>query len=854
MVRLPIPGQDDNTWGTILNDFLTVEHNSDGSLKASGTLAAKADDSTTVHNTTNETIAGTKTFSSSPVVPIPTTGSQATNKTYVDSTVSAGAPDASTTTKGLVQLTGDLSGTATTPTLATSANVTSIISANTTVAGAAQKASNLSDLASAPTARTNLGLGTAATHATGDFDAAGAATTVATNAANASNLTSGTVADARLPVTAQAGTLSSTYASVLYGGALGGSDGSGLYPPQTKPQPWVAASDLISQFESGHGWTGSTGFVANDTTDYITGAQSSKVTTSGTGAFKIESPTLALDFTSKQVRCRVKIDDITNVNYMNVWVADDSGYANAYKWFVQGTAGGSNAIISGGTVAQQGWVVIVLNVADAQIIGSPTRTGITKIKFEIARTASAGEVTLHVDEVDFVPEPTSLFPNGAVVICFDDVLGESWAHGKPVLDLYRYRASTFVITDQVGQSGRVTADQLRVMQDEGHEINSHAFTDSDHAASYTGMTAAALDADLRAQKAWLRANGFRGDGTAYPLGQYGSTTDGVPTQTIVQKYFPWARTTAGGTNKPGGTYPIGDPFRIPALSSVTTYSGGFTPAALIGSGVGSLQAVAANHGVKILTFHKVVTGAPGAMTEIALSDFQSIIAEINSLGMAVLTFGEFMTIAASASTSISYGVAAPTPDTKVGAVGAATTVSRSDHTHGRYNATPPDRGWFGWTNDPETAASSTALATSGTVYVFGVHIPDACNITNLVTQITTLGGTLTSGQCFAGIYQGGTLLGATVDQSAVWASPGTTGVKSMAISGGPVAVAAGEIQVAFLFNGTTGPTFPRGNGNAFINTGFASPKYATADTGRTTLPSTLGALTALSVAYCVGVS
>lgn len=33
MARLPAPGEDDGTWGTILNDFLVVEHNPDGTLK-----------------------------------------------------------------------------------------------------------------------------------------------------------------------------------------------------------------------------------------------------------------------------------------------------------------------------------------------------------------------------------------------------------------------------------------------------------------------------------------------------------------------------------------------------------------------------------------------------------------------------------------------------------------------------------------------------------------------------------------------------------------------------------------------------------------------------------------------------
>lgn len=63
MARLPNPGGDDGSWGQILNDFLSVSHASDGTLK-SGAIT-----------------------------------------------------DATTTTKGILQLAGDLSGTASAPTV-----------------------------------------------------------------------------------------------------------------------------------------------------------------------------------------------------------------------------------------------------------------------------------------------------------------------------------------------------------------------------------------------------------------------------------------------------------------------------------------------------------------------------------------------------------------------------------------------------------------------------------------------------------------------------------------------------------------------------------------------------------------
>ena len=41
--RLPVVGSDDNTWGTVLNGFLGVAHNSDGSLSTSAVSSSGAE-------------------------------------------------------------------------------------------------------------------------------------------------------------------------------------------------------------------------------------------------------------------------------------------------------------------------------------------------------------------------------------------------------------------------------------------------------------------------------------------------------------------------------------------------------------------------------------------------------------------------------------------------------------------------------------------------------------------------------------------------------------------------------------------------------------------------------------------
>lgn len=126
MARLPSPGGDDGTWGAILNDFLSQVHTNDGSLKDG--IVTRSNLSSSVQASLDN----------------------------ADAAVSASVPDATNTTKGKLQLAGDLGGTAANPTvpgLADKADVTAAL----------LKTDNLSGLTSQLTARTNLGLGTAAT-------------------------------------------------------------------------------------------------------------------------------------------------------------------------------------------------------------------------------------------------------------------------------------------------------------------------------------------------------------------------------------------------------------------------------------------------------------------------------------------------------------------------------------------------------------------------------------------------------------------------------------------------------------------------------------------------------------------
>jgi parallel beta-helix repeat protein len=200
----------------------------------------------------------------------------------------------------------------------------------------------------------------------------------------------------------------------------------------------------------------------------------------------------------------------------------------------------------------------------------------------------------------------------------------------------------------------------------------------------------------------------------------------------------------------------------------------------------------------------------------------------------------------------------PLADAIVATPGNAAQASPANHQHPRTYWNPSDQGLVTWTMDVMVATANSILPAQGTLYLVRVHVPVAASVRNIMAAITNAGSGLRSGQCFAGVWNAssGARAGVTADQSAGWA---TTGVKTMALSGGAVSLTAGDYYIGLYANGTTLPNFARGNnqiGGAFANAGMSGNfRVATANTGLTTTPpATLGTLTSANTAWWLALS
>ncbi len=159
-----------------------------------------------------------------------------------------------------------------------------------------------------------------------------------------------------------------------------------------------------------------------------------------------------------------------------------------------------------------------------------------------------------------------------------------------------------------------------------------------------------------------------------------------------------------------------------------------------------------------------------------------------------------------------------------------------------FPATLAQLGLISWNYNSLLAQAASGTPVSGTGYLMKIPLFGApVSVTNILAGVQTAGSSLTASQCFAGLYDNtGAKIGVTADQSVAWTS---TGLKTMALAGGPFAGSWPWVYVAIITNGTTNPQFTRAAGavlgTAIVNFNAVTSDipFATSGSGLTALPA-----------------
>ena len=65
-------------------------------------------------------------------------------------------------------------------------------------------------------------------------------------------------------------------------------------------------------------------------------------------------------------------------------------------------------------------------------------------------------------------------PIRAAIITFDDGMLSQYTYAKPILDKYNFKATFYIICNSVDKENRMNWNNIRTLEEEGHEIGSHS--------------------------------------------------------------------------------------------------------------------------------------------------------------------------------------------------------------------------------------------------------------------------------------------------------------------------------------------------------------------------------------------
>lgn len=552
---------------------------------------------------------------------------------------------------------------------------------------------------------------------------------------------------------------------------------AGFYRPA--PQLPRYPRTIITQFQSGHGFTAATsgtGTNVNDTTaaNFIAGSQAATIVTKGDGSSftNLTNTSLSFDATGRYMCLRYRIDEVLNAQALHLDVSSDTSFTNFWRWdFHDGVT-----TLGAGYSYDGEWEQLIFSFGDATVTGTPNRAACVAVRLRARDWAGSppspapvqanAAMTIQWQEVSLIEDPQALFPSGLVTFCFDDIYATQYTNAKPVMDALGQRATLAVIGDAIGVGSSMTMAQLQTLQNvSGWEIGLHANTSAVHSATDPGVALGVVETDLRQEKIRFQQNGLNSSRTfAYPSGLWNPAI-----LALLGQYVSAARLNF--LNAGQETFPPANPMKLRACGAISSLALNQHTAAFVQT---QIDAAKANRSWLILVFHKILSsGSPATSTECTLADFTTIANYVAASGMPVRTISEVMRLVEADSRTVvdAAGRLQPTAIKTAAYAAAARDLVPCDTTSAGFTVTLPFKP-----RDMTRIGAQIVKGSSTLTYATGSRTDAGCVTTNTSATVTDTSitssdvGRLVTG---AGIPANTTVLSVTAGTSFVLSSAAT---------------------------------------------------------------------------------
>lgn len=519
----------------------------------------------------------------------------------------------------------------------------------------------------------------------------------------------------------------------------------------------------VNLMESGWSSYYGSGTIAHDSSVFIAGSASLKITTVASsstpcGGRKTISP--AEDWSNKTIKVWVKAENWNLINQAYVVISTSGSYSSSFRCSLK-------PFFTNPTFYNNEWIELIL--PQSKFItnsGTPSWSTVNDMMVKVYGEA-AGTTNIWFNEFATISNPTK----GLISITFDDGHVSQFTAAKPILDRYGYKATNYLIPDYVGTSNYNTQDQVDIEAQSGWDIAGH------HQTDLSTFTNAELVSALKSVRSYLNTHGYKGsDLFAYPNG-----AENPSIIKTLRRYFSSGRTIVDSSQAINYI----DPMRIHCRLVHNTD----TPSTI----QTWIDDAISNNEWLILCFHKIVTPATSSIYYTP-TDFGTIVDYCYTKGVPVLPVSE----ALQKISETRLESTADLPDSSNKRYVTDTQLATINSLSAGSITTPR------WVKPYFSGVAATdATPVVGRVFLLQFELYKACTIDGVVVSL----GTVSSGNLRVGIYgpvafTTDTCAGASlVVESSSTAQTATNGPQLISLT--QTSLAAGKYYVALQFDNTT---------------------------------------------------